>query len=90
MGRYAYSIWPVVSFLPWFKRFDGDRVIISMINRLMANHSCLKSHLGLGIGIGIGIGIVKSPMCVCSLYESCSIMYCEVARDLTSKGRKFG
>jgi hypothetical protein len=24
MGRYACSIWPVVSFLLWFKRFDGD------------------------------------------------------------------
>jgi hypothetical protein len=26
MERYAYSIWPVVSFMPWFRRFDGDRV----------------------------------------------------------------
>jgi hypothetical protein len=24
MGRYTCSIWPVVSFLLWFKRFDGD------------------------------------------------------------------
>jgi hypothetical protein len=44
--RYAYSIWPVVSFLPWFRRFDGDLVVIAMINRMMANHSCLRSHLG--------------------------------------------
>jgi hypothetical protein len=58
MGRYAYSVWPVVSFMPWFKRFDGDRVIISMINRMMANHSCLRSHLGR-------IGIVESSMYVC-------------------------
>jgi hypothetical protein len=58
MGRYAYSIWPVVSFMPWFRRFDGDRVIISMINGMMENH-CLRSHLGR-------IGIVESPMCVCS------------------------
>jgi hypothetical protein len=28
MGKYAYSIWPVVSFLPWFSRFDGDLVIL--------------------------------------------------------------
>jgi hypothetical protein len=59
MGRYAYSIWPVVSFMPWLRRFDGDRVIISMINRMMTNHPCLRSHLGR-------IGIVESPMCVCS------------------------
>jgi hypothetical protein len=59
MGRCGYSIWPVVSFMLWFSRFDGDRVIISMINRMMANYSCLRSHLGR-------IGIVESPMCVCS------------------------
>jgi hypothetical protein len=46
MGRYAYSIWPVVLFMPWFRRFDSDRVIITMINRMMANHSCLRNHLG--------------------------------------------
>jgi hypothetical protein len=49
----AYSIWPVVSCL------DGDRVIISIIKRMMASHSCLKSHLGW-------IGIVESPMCIWS------------------------
>jgi hypothetical protein len=59
MGRYAYFIWPVVSIMPWFRRFDGDRVIISMINRMMPNHSCLRSHLGR-------ISIVESPLCVCS------------------------
>jgi hypothetical protein len=42
----AYSIGHVVSFMPWFKRFDGDQVIILMIKRMMANHSCLRSHLG--------------------------------------------
>jgi hypothetical protein len=47
MGRYAYSIWPVVSLMPWFRRFDGDRVMISMINRMIANHSCLGSHVHL-------------------------------------------
>jgi hypothetical protein len=24
MGRYTYSIWVVVSFFSWFRRFDGD------------------------------------------------------------------
>jgi hypothetical protein len=51
--------WPVVSFMAWFSRFDGNRVIISMINRNVSNHSCLRSHLGR-------IGIVESPMSVCS------------------------
>jgi hypothetical protein len=60
MGRYAYSFWPVVSFMAWFRRVDGNRVIIFMINRMMANHSCLRSHLRL-------IGIVESPMCVTGL-----------------------
>jgi hypothetical protein len=59
VGRYAYSIWPVVSIMPWIRRFDGDRVIISMINRMMANQSCLRSHLGR-------ISIGEGPMCVCS------------------------
>jgi hypothetical protein len=45
--------------MPWFRRFDVDRVIISMINRMMANHSCLRSHLGR-------LGIMESPICVCS------------------------
>jgi hypothetical protein len=59
MGRYAFSIWPVVSFTPWFRCFDGDRVIISMMNRMMANLTCLRGHLGRS-------GILESPICVCS------------------------
>jgi hypothetical protein len=59
MEKYAYSIWLVVSFLPWFKLLDGDRVIISTINRKMVNHSCLRNHLGR-------IGTVEIHMCVCS------------------------
>jgi hypothetical protein len=59
MGRCANSIWPVVSFMPWFRRFDDNRFIISIIKRMMANHSCLRIHLGR-------IGIVESPMCICS------------------------
>jgi hypothetical protein len=63
MGRYAYSVWSLVSFMPWLRRFDGNQVIISMINRISANNSCLWSHLGQ-------IGIVENPMCVCALdYE---------------------
>jgi hypothetical protein len=49
---------PIVSFISWFRRFDGDRVIISIINKTMANHSFFGSHMGW-------IGIVESPMCAC-------------------------
>jgi hypothetical protein len=64
MARYTYSIWPVVSFLHLFKRFDGVRVVIAMINSMVANNSCLRSHLGR-------ISIVKNPVCVCALdYET--------------------
>jgi hypothetical protein len=74
MGRFAYSIRPVVSFMTWFSRFE--RVIISMINRMMANHSCLKSHQGR-------IGIVESPMCVCSRnYETVNhVLWCSERFD---------
>jgi hypothetical protein len=82
MGRYAYSIWPVVSFMPWFRRFDGDRVVISMINSVLAIHSCLRGHLGW-------IGIVESPMCVHGNMRQWTL-YCGVARDLTPNGRNFG
>jgi hypothetical protein len=44
MGRNAYGIWPVVSFMPLFKRFDGDRVIISMINKVGESFMPQKSY----------------------------------------------
>jgi hypothetical protein len=72
--------------MPWFRRFYGDRVIISMKNRMTVNHSCLRSHLGR-------IDIVESPMCVSSWdYETIDqvLWHCGVARDLTPKGRNFG
>jgi hypothetical protein len=39
MGRYTYSILPSVSLVPWFRRF------VTSMNRMMSNHSCLRSHL---------------------------------------------
>jgi hypothetical protein len=77
----AYSIWPVVSFKPWFRRFDGDQVIISMINRMMATHACLRSHLGRS-------GIVESLMCIHGTMRQWTL-YCGVARDLTPNGPNF-
>jgi hypothetical protein len=46
LERYAYFIWPMVSFMPWFRHFNGNRVILSMMKRMMTNYSCLRSHLG--------------------------------------------
>jgi hypothetical protein len=42
MGRYAYfaySIWPVVSFMPWFRRDDLNGVVVS-------NADCYSKGLG--------------------------------------------
>jgi hypothetical protein len=46
MGRYTYSILPSVSLVPRFKRFDSSQCVVTSINRIMSNHSCLRSHLG--------------------------------------------
>jgi hypothetical protein len=59
MGRYTYSILPSVSLVPWFRRFDSSRCVVTSMNRMMSNHSCLRSHLGR-------INIVKNLLCVCS------------------------
>jgi hypothetical protein len=42
----------------WFKRFDSNRCVITLINSMMSNHSCLRSHLGR-------INIVENLVCVC-------------------------
>jgi hypothetical protein len=48
MGRYTYSILPSVSLVPWFKRFDSNRCVITSINRMMSNHSCLRKNKHCG------------------------------------------
>jgi hypothetical protein len=45
MGKYTYSILTSVSLVPWFRRFDSNRCVVTSINRMMSNHSCLRSHL---------------------------------------------
>jgi hypothetical protein len=69
MGRYAYSIWPVVSFMPWLRRFVGNRVIISMINRMMANHLCLRSHLVRIGSVCLFTGLWDSEQCIFRMRE---------------------
>jgi hypothetical protein len=58
MGRYTYSILPSVSLVPWFKRFDSSRYVVTSMHMMMANHSCLRNRLGR-------INIVENPSCVC-------------------------
>jgi hypothetical protein len=58
MGRYTCSILPLVSLVPWFRRFDSNRCVVTSMNRMMSNHSCLRCHLGR-------INIVESLLCVC-------------------------
>jgi hypothetical protein len=58
IGRYTYSIWPSVSLVPWFRRFENNRCVINSMNRMMSNHSCLGSHLGR-------INIMVNLLCVC-------------------------
>jgi hypothetical protein len=58
MGRYTYSILPSISLVPWFRRFDSNRCVVTSMNRTMSNHSCLRSHLGR-------INIVEHLLCVC-------------------------
>jgi hypothetical protein len=42
MGRCIYSVLLSVSLVPWFRRFDSSRCVVTSINRMMSNHSCLK------------------------------------------------
>jgi hypothetical protein len=58
MGRYTCSILPLVSLVPWFRRFDSNRCVVTSMNRMMSNHSCLRCHLGR-------INIVESLLCIC-------------------------
>jgi hypothetical protein len=58
MGRYTYAILPSVSLVPWFRRFNSNQCVITSINRMMSNHSCLRIHFGR-------INIVENLLCVC-------------------------
>jgi hypothetical protein len=58
MGRCIYSILLSVSLVPWFRRFDSSRCVVTSINRMMSNHSCLRSNLGR-------IDIVENLLCIC-------------------------
>lgn len=58
MGRFCFSIFPTVSLKPWFLKFKAERHVITKINRMISNHTCLQTHLNR-------IGIVENPICEC-------------------------
>jgi hypothetical protein len=58
MGQYMYSILPLIWLEPWFTHFRADRHTITLINIMMSNHICVKSHLHR-------IGIMDNKMCSC-------------------------
>jgi hypothetical protein len=49
---------------PWFKKLNAERHIITIINRMISNHTCLRSHLRR-------ISILEIQICVCGVdYET--------------------
>jgi hypothetical protein len=42
----------------WYLGLDTSRCVVNTMNRMMSNHSCLRSHLGR-------IDIVENLLCVC-------------------------
>jgi hypothetical protein len=72
-GRFAHSILPRVSILPWFEGQKEDRSFVTSVSRIMSGHSSVRSHLDI-------FGIVEDPMCVClQEYETVDhlIWHCE-------------
>lgn len=65
MGRYFYSICPIVNTRPWYEIF-GDLSMpgVRTINRLASNHYKLNYHFNR-------INIIDGPLCPrCSAYET--------------------
>jgi hypothetical protein len=56
MGRYAFSIFPRARLSPWFLNVVADRPVITVISRLISNHTRVRAHLSR-------INIVPETMC---------------------------
>jgi hypothetical protein len=65
MGRYAFSIFPRVRLSPWFLDVVADRPVITVISRLISNHTRVRAaHLSR-------INIVAEALCGCGCdYET--------------------
>jgi ribonuclease HI len=59
MGRYTYSVFPTIPRKPWFTKLEAERRVITAINRMISNHTCLNTHL-------YRIGIKDSQLCPCN------------------------
>lgn len=64
LGRFCFSIIPECKYVPWFLKLpDFDRAELCYINRIIANHYCLKGHLSR-------FEIVPNPFCdICHVVE---------------------
>jgi hypothetical protein len=64
MGRYPFSIIPRVRLSPWFLDVVADRPVITVISRLISNHTRVRAHLSR-------IDIVAEALCGCGCdYET--------------------
>jgi hypothetical protein len=64
MGRYAFSIFPRVRLCPWFSDVVADRPVITVISRLISNHTRVRAHLSR-------MNIVAEALCGCACdYET--------------------
>jgi hypothetical protein len=56
-----YSIFPKISRNPWFLRFNAERHVITKINRMISNHTCLQTNLNR-------IRILDNQICECKYH----------------------
>jgi hypothetical protein len=78
VGRYAFAISPRVQRHPWFHGLEADRRFITVVSRLMSNHTRVKSHLNrikivaeaTPCGCGDDYETVDHILWSCSLYKT--------------------
>jgi hypothetical protein len=64
MNRYAFSIFPRLRLSPWFLDVVADRPVITVIFRLISNHTRVRAHLSR-------INNVAEALCGCGCdYET--------------------
>jgi hypothetical protein len=64
MGRYSFSIFPRIRLSPWFLDVVADRPVITVIYRLISNHTRVRAYLSR-------INIVAEALCGCGCdYET--------------------
>lgn len=88
MGRFAHSIFPQIRGKPWFQDLDYERRDIVFINRIITNHTRLRTHLNR-------IDIIDDPLCLCGdeyetidhlLWRCPRIDRTDIVRKLNLKG----